>query len=389
MSIFVIAILTIGLLTLLSLVTLFLGDAGTSRGRWWTPDWDKEFAWVGDGVFVITALTESVADKFVDDMEAAFAGSMSKRVLIKCKPRAEPQTLNDHFGYRGGISNPQIQGVTFGTTSQPEIRYPGSPVIPMGVIVMGYDGDEDKDSRPAWAKDGAFMVTRHLNTLVPEFDAFLLEHGPKVFPHSCPQAAADKLGARLFGRWKDGTPTELSPDKPDASISNNDKKINNFTYDLSAGQRHCPFAAHIRKSNPRSDVSPIKSVYKHFIRRQGMSFGPEVTKSERDTKTTIFARGQHFVCYASSIVRGFKHHQRAWLNDQMFPPQKDIMPGFDPVVGQASGEEKDRGVVRFMTGTDPSVEDRVMIFPQKFVDARGGAYFFAPSISTLRHRVAK
>lgn len=69
---------------------------------------------------------------------------------------------------------------------------------------MGYDGDEDKDKRPAWAKDGAFMVTRKLNNLVPEFDKFLDDHGRKVFPDIKPEDAALRLGARLFGRWKSG-----------------------------------------------------------------------------------------------------------------------------------------------------------------------------------------
>jgi deferrochelatase/peroxidase EfeB len=85
-----------------------------------------------------------------------------------------------------------------------EMRYPGAAVIPIGVVVMGYDGDKDKDRRPLWAKDGTFMVTRKLDNLVPEFDNFLLKHGPKLFPDLPPQKAADKLGAQLFGRWKNG-----------------------------------------------------------------------------------------------------------------------------------------------------------------------------------------
>jgi len=70
---------------------------------------------------------------------------------------------------------------------------------------MGYEGDADKDKRPAWAKDGSFMVTRKLDNLVPEFDDFLLLHGPRIFAGIPPNEAALKLGARLFGRWKNGT----------------------------------------------------------------------------------------------------------------------------------------------------------------------------------------
>ncbi|GLB43345.1 putative peroxidase [Lyophyllum shimeji] len=368
-----------------------LGDAGTSRGDFWTPNWDGEYKVEIDGIFLITAYNDAVAAKFVEDMEKAFTYtatrmSIKKVVLLKGAPRAGAEARNDHFGYRGGMSNPQVRGVTFETPAQPTIRYPGSPIIPMGVIVMGYEGDEDRDKRPAWAMDGSFMVTRKLNNLVPEFDAFLLEHGPKVFPNIPVKDAADRLGARLFGRWKDGTPTELSPDAPDPAISGDDKRINNFAFDQSAGQKRCPFASHMRKSNPRNDVTPIESVFKHFIRRHNMPYGPEVTAEERDGNGTIQQRGLHVVCYASSIVRGFKFYQQAWYNEPNFPPNKPELPGMDPIFGQTGEEHLD--VHRYMTGTNPTAEQQVMSFPKKFIDPRGGEYFFAPSISTLRDLIA-
>ncbi|KAG6910060.1 hypothetical protein DXG01_013507 [Tephrocybe rancida] len=337
----------------------YLGDSGTGSGDGWTPDWDKDFKQPLDGVFLITAYVDFYAQNFMADMEAAFAGAFRSTFFVKCDSGPAPEKYN-HFGWRGGMSNPQIRRATFETRAQPEIRYPGSSIIPMGTIVMGYDGDEDKYSRPDWAKNGAFMVTRHLNTLAPEFDAFLVEKGPIVFPNLPVQEAADKLGARLFGRWKDGTPTELSPDKPDPSISSDDNKINNFIFDLSAHQRRCPYAAHTRKSNPRND--PHVMDFGHSIRRQGKSFGLALTNDEREAKTTVVGRGTHFVCYSSSIVRGFKYHQCAQSNDSMFPPGKVVTPGMDPIVGQT--DEK-KGIVRFMTGTNPFDEERVMIFPQK------------------------
>ncbi|KAG6853040.1 hypothetical protein C0991_007296 [Blastosporella zonata] len=371
--------------------SLYLGDPGKLKGRWWDPDWDNEFVYGSiDGVFIITAFSEVYADKFVKNLESEFSDAFEKKLLLKCKKA-------DHFGYRSGVSNPQIEGVTFGTTAQPRIQYPGSPVVPMGAIVMGYEGDEGKDERPDWTKDGALMVTRKLNTLVPEFDAFLREQGPKIFPQLSVQDAADRLGARFFGRWKDGTPTELSPDRPDPWVSSNDKNINNFVFDESARQTRCPFAAHIRKSNPRGSIS--ESPYTSFIRRQGMTFGPEVTRAERNTDKTIFERGQHFVCYASSIDRGFKEIQYSspmlsvqiysqqsltegteQFNETMFPPGKDVTPGFDPIVGQPG--ELQKQTLSFITGTDPNNERRVMLL-DKFIVPRGGAYLFVPSLSML------
>ncbi|KAF8228447.1 Dyp-type peroxidase [Tricholoma matsutake] len=364
-----------------------LGDAGTQRGEFWTPNWDPEYKVDIHGIFLITAYNDNVASKFVDDMEAAFAlpnrrSSIKKVVLLKGAPRPGADARNDHFGYRGGFGNPQVKGVTYKT----EMKYPGAAVIPIGVIVMGYDGDEDKDRRPVWAKDGSFMVTRKLGNLVPEFDEFLLEHGPKSFPDLPLQKAADKLGARLFGRWKNGTPVERSPDHDDPSIANNDKEVNNFIYDQKAGQSRCPFAAHIRKSNPRNDVTPVESAFKHHIRRHNMPYGPEVSLEERDGNGSIDQRGLHLVCYQSSIVRGFKFIQQGWYNDPDFPPGKPTQPGWDPIFGQ-TGKEKEN-VHRFMSGTNPKADSQIMSFPTKFVDPRGGEYFFSPSISTLRDLIA-
>ena len=363
-----------------------LGDAGTLRGNFWTPNWDGPFKEDIHGIFLIVAYNEPVAQKFIQEMEAAFKYTANRSaihpvIVVHGAPRAEPESRNDHFGYRGGMSNPQVTGVTYKT----KMRYPGAPIIPMGTIVMGYDGDEDKNNpakRPDWSKDGAFMVTRKLNNLVPEFDEFLMLHGPRLFPNEAPEKAALKLGARLFGRWKNGTSVEMSPDWDDPSIANDDNRINDFTFDQSAGQRKCPFASHMRKSNPRNDVQPIESMFRHFIRRHNMPYGPEVTAEERDGNGTILERGLHVVCYQSSIVRGFKFIQEGWYNDPNFPPGKPVTPGLDPLFGQTGKEHE--GDHRSMSGANPSLEQEIMTFPHKFIDCRGGEYFFSPSLSTLR-----
>lgn len=183
-----------------------LGDAGHERGEAWSPDWDPEYKANIDGMFIITAYNNDNAESFVQDIEEAFTwaprrSSIKKVVSVHCYPRPGENGMNDAFGWRGGgFSNPQVEGVTFFD----EIQYTGTPVIPMGVIVMGREGDEDESRRPEWAKDGSLIATRKLNCLVPEFEAFLAAEGPRLFPNLSAQAAADKLGSRLMGRWKNG-----------------------------------------------------------------------------------------------------------------------------------------------------------------------------------------
>ena len=76
---------------------------------------------------------------------------------------------------------------------------PGQLAVSPGVILVGEPGDTL--TRPAWAKDGAFMAFRQLKQLVPEWNKFIAASAPAV-PGLTPAQSADLLGARLIGRWK-------------------------------------------------------------------------------------------------------------------------------------------------------------------------------------------
>jgi len=185
-----------------------LGDSGTERSGIFYPDWDVEFKADIHGIFQITAHDETVVKAFIDELESAFLkgprrSAIRKILLFRAAFRPQPHTLNEHFGYRDGISKPEIEGVTFDRENKP-MRFPGSPLVDMGLLVMGYDGDEDKNTRPSWAVDGSFLVFRKLKSLVPEFNDFVHREGQKIFPHVAQDKAADHFGARLFGRWKSG-----------------------------------------------------------------------------------------------------------------------------------------------------------------------------------------
>lgn len=119
----------------------------------------------------------------------------------------------------------------------------------------------------------------------------------------------------------------MSPDDKNDDIANDVTKVNNFTFNQSdVWQSRCPFAAHMRKSNPRNDL-PESERYKHLyvssfcplalflnllprsIRRHNMPYGPEIDDNERRTNKTIHQRGLHLCSYQSSIERGFRHIQ--------------------------------------------------------------------------------
>lgn len=92
------------------------------------------------------------------------------------------------------------------------------------MLVLGQPGDASQLKRPSWAKNGSFLVYRHLQQLVPEFNSFVKDAVLRsIFdPPGLPNLAEvedieqvlfngelakriDFLGARLVGRWKSGT----------------------------------------------------------------------------------------------------------------------------------------------------------------------------------------
>jgi deferrochelatase/peroxidase EfeB len=253
-----------------------LGDHCSAGGF---PIWDTEFQQDIHGVFQITAHDEDKAQAFLSELESAFRSgrgqsSIKKVLLFRSSFRPPPETPNEHFGYRDGISKPEVEGVTF--DDKRPMRFPGSPVVDLGVIVMGHEGDEDMARRPQWAIDGSFFVFRKLKSYVPEFVDFLAAEAPKVFPNLPLEKATARLGSRMFGRWKSGaldfvhklvwmwliifitgTPIVLAPDEDDPAIARDNKRLNNFDYNT-RDQGTCPFSAHTRKSFPRSDVNNSK-----------------------------------------------------------------------------------------------------------------------------------
>jgi deferrochelatase/peroxidase EfeB len=114
---------------------------------------------------------------------------------------------------------------------------------------------------------------------------------------------------RLIRRWRAGAPVALSPEVDDPSLGQDPSRNNNFLYDPS-GQLACPFAAHTRKTNPRTDLS-VSAIDPRRIIRHVIQFGPEVSASEAVSKTTTLQRGLLFVTYQSNISNGFQFIQES------------------------------------------------------------------------------
>ncbi len=90
----------------------------------------------------------------------------------------------------------------------------------------------------------AFML---LHQDVATFNRFLRVNAPKVVQASAQVEAEEYLAAKMMGRWRDGTPLALSPQRPDPAAAMRD----DFGYSDDPEGIRCPLAAHIRVANAR------------------------------------------------------------------------------------------------------------------------------------------
>ena len=354
--------------------------------------WLKEFvADRVDAVFLIAGPDERLV-RFHSAELLRVLGTSIKIVYSEIgNTRPGAQRGFEHFGYRDGISQPGIRGLTRRSTSNPDQGLPGQDLIWPGEFVFGYPGQDPSDKKKAgpsphmaapWLRNGSYMVFRRLEQKVPEFRRFVAEHAARL------GMEPDLLGARLFGRWKSGAPLELAPLHEHAALGSDAMRNNDFDYGDDPFQRRCPYAAHIRKAYPRDDASGGEAeAQRHRILRAGIPFGPEVAAGET---TTSHSRGLMFVCYQTSIEQQFEYLQRRHANEPDFVSGKvrpgsgaPVTPGFDPIIGQAADEgarEMDEPYPNYPAGNRRTTLE----LPRQFVVLTAAGYFFMPSISALR-----
>ena len=345
-----------------------------------------------DGVFLIAGTDELSVTFLGNTVRGQLSGSIKVVYSEIGTVRPGQNRGREHFGFIDGISQPGIRGLT--RPSRPGAAHqglPGQDLVWPGEFVLGYPGQDPQDPEkpgpiaplPApWARNGSYMVFRRLEQRVPEFRSFVAAQAARlgVYP--------ELLAARMVGRWRSGAPLELAALHDNLSLAADDMRNNDFDYADDPFQRACPYAAHIRKANPRDDPFGGKAeTLRHRIIRAGIPFGPEVMPGET---RTMHSRGLMFVCYQASIERQFEFIQSRYSNNPQFVGDKrrpdegiPVAPGFDPIVGQAQG-----GGARAMDEPAPNypIGNRrsKLEMPEPFVVLTAAGYFFTPSITALR-----
>jgi Dyp-type peroxidase family len=353
-----------------------LGDGGVNAPDHWDGVWrdDHVHAWIGVNGLSMQALEANCANILSLVEETGGATVVDTQDAAAVVMNGKPCT-SEHFGYTDGFGNPDYIGIERSTQpGQGKLRPDGTwAPLATGELLLGY-ADEAGELPVApiphlLASNGTFMVYRKLHQNVATFRAFLDKQAALY------SGGKEKLAAKFIGRWRDGTPLELSPDKPDPTIVEDPNRSTDFTYGADAEGTRCPIGAHIRRVHPRDAFGfNGQLINRRRITRRGLPYGRFVPEGEPVSDDE--ERGIIFMVLNASLSRQFEFVQQQWIqygNDSHLGNDRDVLLG------------NHGGSGRFVVQGEASLTNPPFVCSglPDFVELRGGDYFFLPSITAL------
>lgn len=371
-----------------------LGDFGESASANWA--WGAGDA-EADAVLVCYATDERIKGMTASVVAASEVAGMRvlHRLPLIIKTDDDGQAI-EHFGYRDGISQPIIEGTPKARTrADPQHRVAAGEFLlgypdqtgqspPPIAVPRGFDrerrlrplavpplGGEGRDWHD-FGRNGSFLVIRQLVQHVDRFESFCAEAAARLGEESIGgRPAHEWVGAKMFGRWKDGASLVRHPVRRAAEASEGQRRDvadNAFLYERDDPQGlACPLGAHARRSNPRDSLgknpqAQIELSKRHRLLRISRAF-------EQGNQKGIL-----FMCLNADIERQFEFVQQTWV---MNPSFQTLHGEQDPIVGHPSGG----GVFTVPTPHGPLILQGL----QAFVTLQGGGYFFMPGRRALRY----
>lgn len=281
----------------------------------------------------------------------------------------------EHFGFKDGIVQPQI----IGFNAEEE----GANALNPGEFILGYKNAYNVQPLSPrfndfdFGSNGTYMVVRQLEQNVSLFWKKMMTYGDEE------KTNAIEIASKIVGRWPNGKPLVLA-DKSESEV----KSLTDFGfYENDKHGYKCPIGAPIRRTNPRDSIddAPKQStemVNRHRILRRGRPYGPPVSIGMETDKIIETAedqqkRGLVFVCLNTDISRQFEFIQNNWVNNKKF---NGFYNDIDPLIGSVTKKDDK---IQFEIQATP-FRKRISNIPE-FVNTKGGAYFFLPSIKSIKY----
>lgn len=288
----------------------------------------------------------------------------------------------EHFGFKDAISQPHIEGV-----KKNSLPYP-LPSSPAGDFILGYESSFGWHYYPDLAhtvlgRNGSFGAFRVLEQDVAGFEAFLKQAAPKA------GMSSEMLAAKLVGRWRNGQPLALCP-TGDRRVP--EEKINMFLFSSAApGQPQadpqgvaCPIGAHIRRANPRDQFVSGGVPQASRLLRHNLFFGPPFDPQHPNDD---IKRGQVGYFINANFNVQFELVMNQWLNTD--GATMGCISGKDPIAGASDPSTSTFSVPTVAVPGYPrscdQVAPKVIGSFSRFVNTRGSAYCFFPSIEALKY----
>ncbi|HEX8122686.1 MAG TPA: hypothetical protein VF549_15615 [Solirubrobacteraceae bacterium] len=369
---------------------MILHDFGRSDPKHWEFGNDEQPV---DGLLLLYATSRERLDELVAAQRAELGPGL---VEVGLEFGRRPASLTEHFGFKDGVSQPRVGPLNARGKPEEDVVQPGAfvlghtdeyGVLPPTPAVRGQDDPEGvlppfpgESGYRDLGRNGTYLVYRKLEQDVAGFWRFLADRA------GGDDAAVIKLASKFIGRWPSGSSLVLSPDRDDPHSGR--PASNDFGYlEHDLGGHRCPIGSHVRRANPRDALSglpqreALKTTNRHRILRRGIPYGEPLFPPEQllagraplDVEDDGSPRGLHFIALNASISSQFEMVSEEWATNASFQGLYDSQ---DPILGN---DEHPGSVV-----IEGAPARRVISPVPSFVTARGGGYFFMPSMTAVR-----
>lgn len=379
-----------------------LGDTGGpgDPSTWWFNNFHNEDLHCVVHTYALTQPELDAAITFITD--AAKSSGVTELFALKDKTsrltQYQPLGDNIHFGYRDGISEPDLNwSGRLGAPNQSDVNnfligYPNGSIIQPGPSSPAPD-DPLAIAAASFAKDGCYNAFRVLYQDVAAFNTLLAEQA-QLWATSLglsQKEAQEWFAAKLMGRWRNGSPLMLSPDEPDPCTIEGE----NFGFveqddssqfqDINSGVK-CPFSSHTRVANPRNeDLVPAEGTSgPPRIIRRGAPYGPPLNTTMDDG----VERGLIGLFLCGSPAQQFELIY-SWMNmnnfSSVFPATAPAFPQ-DAVLGNRNPNTQNPLPVdtSFLIPMPDPKNNITIPKLENFIVTRGTAYCLLPSLASLR-----
>ena len=359
-----------------------LADSGPSAARCWDTRFEPDHAHL---LLSTHADTQQQLAQFAADLQG-IPGAEGlcgwSRPFEGCHLTRDPDVRIEHFGFRDGISNPVIEGFL---PPRDNARAPGE-------FLLGYWNDEKfnpwllinpwrkpnpwlrtlnpEPDLTEFFRNGSFAAFRQLEQDVRRFNAAVEDWATQLGGGQDLDKWKEYVKAKLAGRWWNGTVVRPGQNDPPVRDGSYPKtcELNNFDFSDDRRAHGCPFGAHIRRMNPRSD--PVVPLPKRPLIRRGMPYGPPFEQEPGAH------RGLLGLFFCASLEDQFENLLTEWGNANPMGPD-NRGNARDPL----ASNHQDPGAIFDIPM--PGEALRQLDGFTGYVTTRGTLYAFFPSLGTI------